>query len=67
MAEVLCELDVDVRFRRIGLPFEFTKHVGSQDYLRDIYGLSEPKLYQTILSFYQKQPRNGGRSCETAL
>ena len=54
VAEILCELDIPVRFRRIGLPSEFTKHVGSQEYLRDIYGLSEPKLYQTILSFYQK-------------
>jgi len=56
VAEVLCELDVSVRFHRIGLPSEFTKHVGGQDYLRDVYGLSEPKLYQTILSLYREGP-----------
>ncbi len=52
MAEVLCEMDLPVRFRRIGLPSEFTKHVGGQEYLRDVYGLSEPKLAHTIRTIY---------------
>ncbi len=56
VAEVLCEMGLPVRFRRIALPSEFTKHVGGQDYLRDVYGLSEPKLYNTILTTYRGIP-----------
>lgn len=41
VSEILCE-DVDrlVPFKKIALPSEFTKHVGSQEYLRAIYGLT---------------------------
>ena len=49
VAEVLFELDIPkLRFRRLGLPSEFSKHVGSQDYLKDIYRLSVPKLSEDI-------------------
>jgi transketolase len=41
VAEVLCEkADRLVPFKRIALPSEFTSHVGSQEYLRNIYGLT---------------------------
>lgn len=40
VAEVLAESCIPVAFRRIGLPSEFAKAVGSQEYLRDLYGLT---------------------------
>ena len=44
VAEVLAESGISpVRFKRIGLPSEFAKYVGSQEYLRAQYGaLPEP-------------------------
>ena len=42
VAEVLAESQIPhVRFRRLALPSAFATTVGSQDYLRDAYGLSE--------------------------
>jgi transketolase len=41
VAEVVAELDGRVaRLRRMGFPSIFTSHVGSQEYLRGVYGLS---------------------------
>ena len=41
VAEIIAEeAQKKVRFKRIALPSEFTKHVGDQDYLRGIYGLT---------------------------
>lgn len=49
VAEVISEMDLPgLRFKRIGLPSEFLKHVGRQDYLKDICRLSVPKLYEDI-------------------
>ena len=45
VAEVLAEAQVPrVRFRRLALPSAFAATVGSQDYLRDAYGLSEDAI-----------------------
>jgi len=45
VAEVLAEAPVPrVRFRRLALPSAFASTVGSQDYLRDAYGLSESAI-----------------------
>jgi hypothetical protein len=33
-------LGKEVCFKRVALPSEFTRHVGNQDYLRGIYGLT---------------------------
>lgn len=55
VSEVLSELSVpNLRFKRIGLPSEFTKHVGSQDYLKEIYRLSTPKLVDDIRQWLTK-------------
>jgi transketolase len=41
VAEVLAEFDeCKARFRRIGLPSQFTTIIGTQDYLREVLGLS---------------------------
>lgn len=49
VAEVLCEADIrNVRFKRIGLPSEFSKHVGEQEYLRRIYGLDVASVVRCV-------------------
>ena len=41
VAEIIAEeAEKKVCFKRVALPSEFTKHVGDQDYLRGIYGLT---------------------------
>ncbi len=45
VAEVLAEdAQCPFIFRRRALPSEFTKHVGSQEYLREIYGLTPESI-----------------------
>ncbi len=54
VAEVLCESDVrNVRFRRIGLPSEFSKHVGEQEYLRKIYGLDVDAVARAVYQLWK--------------
>jgi transketolase len=49
VAEVLAEADgVSVPFKRIGLPSVFCSDVGTQDYLRQIHGLSEEEIVKTL-------------------
>jgi transketolase len=51
VAEVLAELDIrPAIFRRIGLPSEFSKVNGSQEYLRHAHGLSPARIVRTITS-----------------
>ena len=52
VAETLCEAGIPgVRFRRIGLPSEFLKVVGDQDYLRKVQGLDVPSLCRRVKDF----------------
>jgi len=49
VAEVLAESgELRVPFRRIGLPSEFSSHVGSQEYLRACNGLSASAIVDTV-------------------
>lgn len=49
VAEVLAELDGrQTLFKRIGLPSTFASQVGSQDYLRSIYGLSVDGILKSL-------------------
>ena len=50
VAEVLAESGLaGVAFRRCGLPSQFISEAGSQQYLKDRYGLSESKIVATAL------------------
>lgn len=40
VAEVIAESGQAVKFKRIGVPDEYTHHIGNQEYHRDRYGLS---------------------------
>ncbi|MGH7339384.1 MAG: transketolase C-terminal domain-containing protein, partial [Candidatus Rokuibacteriota bacterium] len=52
VAEVLAELDQPrVLFRRFGLPSAFADRVGSQEYLRSTYGLSETGVLSALKPF----------------
>jgi transketolase len=54
VAEVLCEADIrNVRFQRIGLPSEFSKHIGSQAYLQRIYGLDVESVTRRVYEFWK--------------
>jgi transketolase len=48
VAELLAEASSGVRFKRIGLPSQFSCHVGSQDYLREVHGLSLDAVHRSI-------------------
>ncbi len=51
VAEILCEKSsTRVRFKRIALPSEFTEHVGDQDYLRGIYGLTVDGIVENTIA-----------------
>lgn len=57
VAEVLAESsEVRVPFQRLGLPSVFIPHVGSQEYLRAAYRLSEDEILKSV-----KQMLNGVR------
>ena len=52
VAEVLAEAGIPgVAFHRFGLPSEFTKHVGSQTYLRAVYGLAPEALKTEVVKW----------------
>lgn len=51
VAEVIAEAGDATRFLKIALPDEYTHKVGSQEYLRKIYGLDVDSLFQTITRF----------------
>ena len=49
VAEVLCEAGIsNVRFQRIGLPSQFTKVVGDQDYLRKVQRLDPCSIVERL-------------------
>lgn len=41
-----------IRFKRLGIPDTFIEKIGSQEYLRDYYGLTPLKISQTIKSLF---------------
>jgi transketolase len=49
VAEVLSEQDIrNVVFTRVGIPDEFSSHVGDQEYLRGIYSLSVKSIVSSV-------------------
>ena len=55
VAEVLAELgNSHVTFRRIGIKDEFCQQVGSQEYLRGIYGLSVDGIVEVVRSLRKR-------------
>ena len=58
VAEVIAEsVNSKIVFRRIGVPPVFSSYVGSQDYLRDQFGLSVHKVLGTIRSCMMGEPQ----------
>lgn len=55
VAEVLAESENKVLFKRIALPDNFIKESGSQEYLRQKFGLSVEKIVNNILENYEKR------------
>jgi transketolase len=55
VAEVLAEAGVAIPFKRFALPSAFSSTVGSQEYLRQHYGLSEGAILDAIHSVIAKQ------------
>ncbi len=53
VSEVVAESNSHARILRIGINDEYSTHVGNQDYLRDIYGLSCEKITNRILENLQ--------------
>ncbi len=54
VAEWLCEQrDVKGRLCILGTPDKFLHKAGSQDFARDVFGLSPEKVVKSILSFYE--------------
>jgi transketolase len=57
VAEIIAEETVKkVCFKRLALPSEFSKHIGNQDYLRSIYGLTVDGIVEST-SFLLKNKR----------
>ena len=50
VAEVLCEIGWNGKFKRCGLPDKWPRCVGRPDYLRDLYGLTPEKIALQIKS-----------------
>jgi len=54
VAETLCEAGLgNVRFQRIGLPSQFTKEVGDQEYLRRHYGLDVDSVVARVVELIE--------------
>lgn len=51
VAEVLVSCGTKTKLKRLGVSDEYCTKVGSQEYLREQYGLSEAKMFQQILQF----------------
>lgn len=55
VAEVLAEAETaHVPFKRFGLPSAFVAHVGSQEYLRAKYAISEEEILRSLESFLRR-------------
>lgn len=57
VAEVVAESDLDVRFRRIGLPDAFPAGYGSQETLMARYGITAEKITEQVAALLQGEPR----------
>jgi transketolase len=58
VAEIIAEeVEEKVCFKRVALPSEFSKHVGDQDYLRGIYGLTVDGIVKNTIALL----KNGWR------
>ncbi len=55
VADILCDHNVHIPFKRFGLPSEFAKLVGSQDCLRKNYRLDAELLYGDIMGLESAQ------------
>ena len=53
VAEVIAESGNKTLFRRIGVADHFTKQMGTQEYMREVNGLSVEKIVNTILAIYK--------------
>ena len=59
VAEIIAEeAEEKVCFKRIALPSEFSKHVGNQDYLRGIYGLTVGDIVGNTISLLENKLKN---------
>jgi transketolase len=58
VAEVIAEAPgKKVPFKRMALPSEFCKHVGNQDYLRGIYGLTAKSIVDSAIELLNNRTR----------
>jgi transketolase len=57
VAEVVAESDLDVRFRRIGLPDAFPAGYGSQETLMARYGITAEKITEQVAALLRGEPR----------
>ncbi len=55
VAEVLCESSVKTKLLRIGTGDTLLKKVGSQNYLRKVFGLDSSSIYKIIAKHYGKE------------
>jgi transketolase len=54
VAEVLAEAGSPVPFKRIGVTSPFSSQTGSQQYLRELHGLSEDRIYDAVRLFLDR-------------
>lgn len=55
VAEMISELyGKHAALKRLGLQDMYTSVVGSQNYLRKVYGVSKEKIIETVMNFYNK-------------
>ena len=60
VAEIIAEeAEEKVCFKRIALPSEFSKHVGNQDYLRRIYGLTVDGIMENTIALLKNERKIG--------
>jgi transketolase len=58
VAEIIAEEVAEkVCFKRIALPSEFSEHVGNQDYLRGIYGLTIDGIVENTIALLRNERR----------
>jgi len=56
VAEIIAEdAEKKVLFKRVALPSEFSKHVGNQDYLRGIYGLTVDEIVGNAIALLKNR------------
>jgi transketolase len=55
VAEVLAESDKPVQFRRLAIPDRFFREIGSQEYLRELVGLSPTGIAKSVLALLNRQ------------